>query len=143
MRSSVREARLPGKLAKFVPWVVILITVPFINSLSTPLEETGGWILPSSAFRVGANGAEFHTDVRILNLGLSEVTVTPTFYDQATSQKFSAGPFVIGARSQKSYDNVLESLFNCTLAQGCYGPIRFQATGTILVSSSVNNVNAC
>ena len=116
MKSSVREARLPGKLAKFVSWIVILITVLFTNSRSTPLEETGGWILPSSAFRVGANGAEFHTDVRILNLGLSEVTVMATFYDQATSQKFSVGPLVIGARSQKSYDNVLESLFNCTLA---------------------------
>jgi hypothetical protein len=43
--------------------------------------------------------------------------------------------------NQASYDNVLKSLFERAL--GVYGPIRFQATGPIVVSASVNNVNAC
>ncbi len=103
----------------------------------------GTWRLPSSAFRAGANGAEFHSDVRILNPGLSSVTVTATLLDQVTGTKISALPFPIAARSQAAYDNILASLFGRTLDQGSYGPILFQATSSILVSSGVNNVKAC
>jgi hypothetical protein len=49
----------------------------------------------------------------------------------------------VAGRSQASFDNVLQSLFGKTLASGSYGPIRFDSTGSIIVSSSVNNVNAC
>jgi hypothetical protein len=69
--------------------------------------------------------------------------VTPTFYDQASGAVLAAGAFPIAGRSQAAFDNVLASLFGRTLAQGAYGPIRFDATGPIVVSSSVNNVNAC
>ena len=103
----------------------------------------GSWVLPSSAFRGGVNGAEFHTDVRILNLGTSAVTVTAMLYDQASGTTVSASGFSVAGRSQASYDNVLQSLFGKTLANGSYGPIRFDSTGPITVSSSVNNVNAC
>lgn len=101
------------------------------------------YILPSSAYRTGANAAEYHSDVRILNQGTSAVTVTATFYDQQTSTTFPASPFQIAARSQAAFDNILQSLFGRQLGQGSYGPIRFDATGPILVNSNVNNVNAC
>src|ERR1035437_8970785 len=104
---------------------------------------SGSWVLPSSAFRGGLNGAEFHTDVRILNLGTSPVTVIATLYDQASGTTVPAPGFPVAGRSQASFDNVLQSLFGKTLASGSYGPIRFDSTGSIIVSSSVNNVNAC
>jgi hypothetical protein len=103
----------------------------------------GSWVLPSSAFRGGLNGAEFHTDVRILNLGTSPVTVIATLYDQASGTTVPTPGFPVAGRSQASFDNVLQSLFGKTLASGSYGPIRFDSTGPIIVSSSVNNVNAC
>ena len=100
-------------------------------------------ILPSSAFRAGRNGAEFRTDVRVLNPGVSAVTVTPTFFDQASGAAVPAGSFLLAPRSQAAFDNILASLFGKDLAQGAFGPIRFDATGPIVVSASVNNVNAC
>jgi formylglycine-generating enzyme required for sulfatase activity len=106
-------------------------------------QAPGSWILPSAAFRTGANGAEFQSDVRLLNTGASAVTVTAVFYDQPTGQTLTATPFAVEGRSQASWNNVLQSLFGRTLAQGSYGPIRFLSTGPIVVSSSVNNVNAC
>jgi hypothetical protein len=111
--------------------------------VSEALPPAFSSVLPSSAFRAGRNGAEFRTDVRILNPGAAPVTVTPTFYDQASGTAFPAAPFAIVGRSQAAFDNVLLSLFGRTLVQGAYGPIRFDATGPIIVSSSVNNVNAC
>ena len=112
-------------------------------TISTNPPQSGSWVLPSSAFRGGVNGAEFHTDVRILNLGSSAVTVTATLYDQASGTTVSASGFPVAGRTQASFDNVLQSLFGKTLANGSYGPIRFDSTGPITVSSSVNNVNAC
>lgn len=106
-------------------------------------SASGSWVLPSSAFRTGLNGAEFRTDVRILNLGTAPVTVTPTFYDQASGTTNTASSISVAGRSQTSFDNVLQSLFGKALASGSYGPIRFDSTGPIIVSSSVNNVNAC
>ncbi|MBK8594635.1 MAG: formylglycine-generating enzyme family protein [Holophagales bacterium] len=103
--------------------------------------QSGSWILPSSAYSGGANGAEFHSDVRILNLGTAPVTIAGTFYDQSNRETYAAGPFEVAARNQASFDNVLLSLFGRPL--GSYGPIRFQSSGPIVVSSSVNNVNAC
>lgn len=101
------------------------------------------YVLPSSAFRSGANGAEYRTDVRILNQGTAAVTVSATFYDQVTSTTVMANPFQIEARNQAALDNVLQSLFGRTLGNGSYGPIRFDVTGPVLVSASVNNENAC
>jgi spore germination protein YaaH len=100
-------------------------------------------VLPSSAFRAGRSDAEFHTDVRVLNLGSAAVTVTATLYDQASGGAATAAGFAVPGRSQAPFDNVLGALFGKTLADGAYGPIRFDATGSIVVSSSVNNVNAC
>ncbi len=101
------------------------------------------YVLPSSAYRTGANAAEYHTDVRLLNQGTNAVTVTATFYDQETLTTFPASPFQVPARSQVAFDNILQSLFGRTLNQGPYGPIRFDATGPLLVAAGVNNVNAC
>ena len=105
--------------------------------------QAESYILPSSAFRTGANSAEYRTDVRLLNQGTIAVTVTASFYDQVTSTTVPASPFTIEARSQAAFDNILQSLFGKTLSQGAYGPIRFDASGPIIVSASVNNVNAC
>jgi hypothetical protein len=112
----------------------------WIFATSAPV---GSWVLPSSAFWAGLNGAEFHTDVRILNSDWSPVTVTATLYDQASRTTVPALTFPVAGRSQTSFDNILQSLFGKTLASGSYGPIRFDSTGPIIVSSSVNNVNAC
>ncbi len=114
--------------------------------LAIPLPAPGqssSWVLPSSSFLSGAGGAEFRTDVRILNQATAPVTVTASFHDQTSGQTLWSPPFSIGPRSQKAFDNVLQSLFGRVLEQGAYGPIRFDATSGIVVSSSVNNVNAC
>lgn len=107
------------------------------------MAQSGSWVLPASAFRAGVNGAEFHTDVRILNLGTSTVMVVATFYDQASGTSARAAEFPVAGRSQVSFDNILQSLFGKGLESGPFGPIRFDSTGPIVVSSSTNNVNAC
>ena len=99
--------------------------------------------LPSSAYRAGENGAQFRTDVRILNPSAAAVTVSAWFFDQATSATYAGNPFRIEARNQASFDNVLLTLFGRGLSDGAYGPIRFEATGPIVVGATVNNVNAC
>jgi PKD repeat protein len=101
-------------------------------------------VIPSSAFANGQNAAEFHSDVRIFNPTSTPVIVTPVFYNQANGG--AAVPSVpatiqIPARAQAQYDNVLASLFG--QAKGAFGPIRFATTESIIVSSGVNNVNAC
>src|SRR5205085_8017334 len=105
--------------------------------------QPGSFLLPSSAFVRGLNGAEFHTDARLFNGGIDAVTVAPTLYDQRSGQTITAPSFNIPARSQVSFDNILQTLFSRTLDQGSFGPIRFDSSGPITVSSSVNNVNAC
>ncbi|HEX5856082.1 MAG TPA: PKD domain-containing protein, partial [Thermoanaerobaculia bacterium] len=101
-------------------------------------------IVPSSAFSTGIN-AEFHSDVRVFNPTNSPVDFTPIFYrSDAGGNVVATVPMpvvTIGPRQQLSYDNVLQSLFGQSL--GAFGPIRFQTAGTLLVSSGVNNVNAC
>ncbi len=105
---------------------------------------TADVVIPSSAFSSGANNAEFHSDVRIFNPTTSPVTVTPVFYNVpagGTAVPSVPATITIAARTQVAYDNVLSSLFG--QAKGAYGPIRFQTTAPIIVSSGVNNVNAC
>ena len=114
---------------------------PFAVVASDQADPTA--FLPSSSFRSGTNGAEYRTDVRILNPSSTAVTVNATLYDQVTSATILASPFRIEARNQASFDNILQSLFGKTLVNGAYGPIRFEASGPILVGASVNNVNAC
>lgn len=99
------------------------------------------YVLPSSAYSLGAGGAEFHTDLRVMNPNPSQVTISASFYDQSTGQTVPASPLVVAPRNQAAFDNVLNSLFGRGL--GSYGPIRLEASGPLFVSSSVNNVNAC
>jgi len=106
-----------------------------------PLE--GDVVIPSSAFSGGQNGAEFHSDVRVFNPTNAPVTVTPVLYDQRSGQTFTAPLQTIPARVQQSFDNILGTLFGRTLANAAFGPIRFATSAPIIVSSSVNNVNAC
>ncbi len=124
-----------------VRWRFVLVTGALL-ALPKPVQAQN-YILPSSAFRSGTNGAEYRTDVRILNRETTAVTVSATFYDQAAAATLPASPFRIEARNQASFDNVLQSLFGKSLGDGAYGPIRFESTGPILVTASVSNVNAC
>ena len=107
-----------------------------------PLE--GDVVIPSSAFSGGQLGAEFHSDVRVFNPTTAPVIVTPIFYNQATGQTVAApapGTVTVPARGQVAFDNILATLF--LQAKGAFGPIRFQTPAPIVVSSGVNNVNAC
>jgi len=107
-----------------------------------PLE--GDVVIPSSAFANGQNFAEFHSDVRIFNPTNAPVNVTPVFYNQANGQTVAApapGTVTVPARGQVAFDNILATLF--LQDKGAFGPIRFATPAPIIVSSSVNNVNAC
>jgi PKD repeat protein len=100
-------------------------------------------VIPSSVYRRGAGGAEVRSDVRIFNPTTAPVNVTPILYDQVSGQTITMPVETIPPRAQKSYDNIVGTLFGKTLDDGAFGPIRFQTSGTVIVSSSVNNYNAC
>jgi PKD repeat protein len=100
-------------------------------------------VIPSSVYRRGAGGAEFRSDVRIFNPTSAPVNVTPILYDQVSGLAITKPVETIPPRAQKSYDNIVGTLFGKTLDDGAFGPIRFQTSGTVIVSSSVNNYNAC
>ena len=121
--------------------LVVAFAAPLLTGMGPLRAES--WILPSSSFRPGSGGAEYRTDVRILNQGTAAVTVYATFFDQVTSAATVANPFRVEARSQAAFDNVLHSLFGREPDDGAYGPIQFEASGPILVAATVNNVNAC
>ena len=100
-------------------------------------------VIPSSVYRRGAGGAEFRSDVRVFNPTSSPINYTPILYDQVSGQALTAPLQTIPARTQQPFDNIVGTLFGKTLDEGAFGPIRFQTAGTLLVSSSVNNYNAC
>ncbi|HEY3350510.1 MAG TPA: PKD domain-containing protein [Thermoanaerobaculia bacterium] len=100
-------------------------------------------VIPSSVYRRGAGGAEFRSDVRVFNPTNSPINYTPVLYDQVSGQTFTAAIQTLSPRTQQSFDNIVGSLFGRTLDNGSFGPIRFQTSGAIIVSSSVNNYNAC
>jgi PKD repeat protein len=100
-------------------------------------------VIPSTVYRRGAGNAEFRSDVRIFNPTTAPVNVTPIFYDQVSGQTITRPVETIPPRAQKSYDNIVGTLFGKTLDDGAFGPMRFQTSGTVIVSSSVNNYNAC
>ncbi len=87
-------------------WQVVALAAPLLSGAGPVRAES--WNLPSSSFRSGANGAEYRTDVRILNQGAAAVTVDATFFDQATSTTIAASPFRVEARSQAAFNNVLD-----------------------------------
>ncbi len=100
-------------------------------------------VIPSSVFRRGTGGAEFRSDVRVFNPTSSPINYTPVLYDQVSGQALTAPLQTIPARTQQSFDNIVGTLFGKTLDEGSFGPIRFQTSGALIVSSSVNNYNAC
>jgi PKD repeat protein len=103
----------------------------------------GDVVIPSSVYRRGAGGAEFRSDVRVFNPTSSPINFTPVLYDQVSGQTLTGPPQTISPRTQRSFDNIVGTLFGKTLDDGSFGPIRFQTSGAIVVSSSVNNYNAC
>ena len=120
--------------------VLAVSTAALVAGLSLSADV----MVPSSAFSVGQNNAEFHSDVRVFNPTNAPVSVTPVFYNQATGQTVAApapGFVTLPARGQIAFDNILATLF--LQAKGSFGPIRFETQAPIIVSSSVNNVNAC
>lgn len=100
-------------------------------------------VIPSTVYRRGANSAEFRSDVRVFNPTGAPINYTPVLHDQVTGQTFTAPLQTIPSRAQQAFDNIVGTLFGKTLDDGAFGPIRFQTTGALVVSSSVNNYNAC
>ncbi|HQQ76931.1 MAG TPA: PKD domain-containing protein [Thermoanaerobaculia bacterium] len=121
---------------------LLLRSLTFVVLLSATMSPADV-VIPSSVYRRGAGGAEFRSDVRVFNPTTSPVNYTPVLYDQVTGQTFTAAIQTIPSRTQQSFDNIVGTLFGRTLDNGSFGPIRFQTSGTLLVSSSVNNYNAC
>lgn len=123
----------------------VRFVIPLVFALA--LVSTAAFadvVIPSSAFANGQNFAEFHSDVRVFNPTNAPVNVTPVFYNQANGQTVAApapGTVTVPARGQVAFDNILATLF--LQAKGAFGPIRFETAAPIIVSSSVNNVNAC
>ncbi len=120
--------------------------VRFVTSLAFAFVSAAALadvVIPSSVYRRGAGGAEFRSDVRIFNPTAAPVNVTPILYDQVSGQAITMPVVTIPPREQKSFDNIVGTLFGKTLDDGAFGPIRFQTSGTVIVSSSVNNYNAC
>jgi PKD repeat protein len=103
----------------------------------------GDVVIPSSVYRRGAGGAEFRSDVRVFNPTSSPIDYTPILYDQVSGQTLTGQLRTIPARAQQSFDNIVGTVFGKTLDDGSFGPIRFQTSGALVVSSSVNNYNAC
>jgi len=130
-----------------MPVLKFRIAIPAAGVLALAFVAGAGFadvVIPSSAFSGGQNNAEFHSDVRIFNPTSAPVNVTPIFYNQANGQTVAApapGAVTVPARAQVAFDNILATLF--LQAKGAFGPIRFETTAPIIVSSSVNNVNAC
>jgi len=115
-------------------------------TLLAPAAGLADVVIPSSAYSTGRNSAEFHTDVRVFNpSSTSPVLVTPFFYQSDANgnvvNNVGRPAFTVGPREQVSFDNVLRGLFEQSL--GVFGPIRFQTSAAILVSSGTNNVNGC
>ncbi len=102
-------------------------------------------IVPSSAFSSGANSSLFQSDVRLFNPSPVAITVTPVFYNQRPNPKvtLTGSPIAIPARSQVAFDNILATVFSRTVDERAFGPIRFVTTAPLVVSSSINNTNAC
>ncbi len=106
------------------------------------------YILPSSAWGSGANGAVYRTNVWLLNLGEDFVTVKARFEDVETHSSFDSREIRIGGRAQAVFENVHDSMLarfrpGHPLPIATYGPIRFDSTGPLIVTASVVNVNAC
>ncbi len=104
-------------------------------------------VIPSSAFLTNSLGDDFRTDVRVFNPTDAAVAATPVFYRQTnnaagiSADTITTGAVMIPARSQVAFDNVLATLFG--QPRGVSGPIRFQSSAPIFVSSATNNVNGC
>lgn len=99
------------------------------------------YILLSSAFSGGLNGAAYRTRVRLLNQGTNPVTVNARFFDQSSGSTHDAPPLVVRGRDQVSLENAIPTLFARQL--GAYGPILFETSAPLVIGSTVSNVNAC
>lgn len=120
--------------------------VSTLTFLAAAAPSRADVVLPTSAFSSGAGNppAQFQTDVRVFNPGNSPVNVTPVFYNQGPDGGTVTKPFfTVPARSQVAFDNILQSLFGLSNSPPVFGPIRFQSSSPILVSSGTNNVNSC
>lgn len=109
--------------------------------LGLPAAGLADVLVPSSAFSSGANQAEFQSDVRVFNPTASPVNAIPIFYNQVSGEVVTKTAITVPARGQLAFDNVLSSLFG--QSKGSFGPIRFQTSAPLVVSSSVNNTNGC
>jgi len=122
---------------------VLAASTALLAALVVGLSISADVVIPSSVYGRGIGNAEFRSDVRVFNPTNSPINYTPVLYDQRSGQTLTAALQTIPARAQQSFDNIVGTLFGRTIDDGSFGPIRFQTSGTIVVSSSVNNYNAC
>ena len=89
------------------------------NRTNDPLEvvpvqvaniSANRYIQPGVANLPGVNN--FHSDVRVYNGGTSAVSVTPTLYSFIGSAPRQAAAFTIQAGEVKSFDDIVQSMFN-------------------------------
>ncbi len=118
-----------------------VVPLVFLVALGLPATAPADIVIPSSAFSSGANQAEFQSDVRIFNPTSSPVNAIPVFYNQVSGETVTKTAITVPARGQLAFDNVLSSLFGQN--KGSFGPIRFQTSAPLVVSSSVSNTNGC
>ncbi len=126
--------------------LVLFLAIPVLAvAAGRPLRADV--VIPSAGFTAGAGGADFRTDVRIYNPTGLPVLVTPVFYRQAnggagiTAATISQGNFTVPARGQIAFDDIIGGFFN--QPRGSFGPVRFQTSAPLVVSSGTNNENGC
>ena len=124
-----------------VTWLARVLAGSLLVHAVSVTAET--YFLPSSAWSAGANGAQYRTDVWLLNPGTDFVTVTATFFDQVNYGTRQSPSIRIDGRTQAAFESVHDSMFSWPVPFGTYGPIRFDSTGPLVITASVTNVNAC
>ena len=124
-----------------VTWLARVLAGSLLVHAGSVTAET--YFLPSSAWSAGANGAQYRTDVWLLNPGTDFVTVTATFFDKVNYGERQSPEIRIDGRTQTAFESVHESMFSWPVPFGAYGPMRFDSTGPLVIAASVTNVNAC
>jgi formylglycine-generating enzyme required for sulfatase activity len=125
--------------ASVLPPVAVLVGALLLHSGPAPGET---YLVTVSGSRSGPAGAVVRTAVRIRNEAATAVTVEATLYDRSDGTSIRSGPFSIGAGKEVSSDNALQSLFGKAPGDRPCGPIRFDASGPVLVSTGFHDAGA-
>jgi len=132
-----------------IPGFRRLVLLPTLSVLALAAGRSlrADLIVPSAGYTAGAGNADFRTDVRVYNPTGVDVLVTPVFYRQANASAGLAaatvtqGSFTVPARGQVAFDDIIGVFFG--QPRGSFGPVRFQTSAPLVVSSGTNNENGC